>query len=86
MTTFENKCIILADFWVAFKSNPDFTEFYEYNDIGLPIAYALDNGIVKGTELSNRFVDETFDMLLAAFEIPEDTGFESLEDVLAIAG
>jgi hypothetical protein len=49
--------------------------------MGLPLAYALSEGIVKGTEMSDKFVDETFDLLLAGIGI-EDTGFESLDDVL----
>lgn len=84
MTSFENKCIILADFWMAFKSDSNFTEFYEYNDLGLPLAYAIDNGIVKATDMSNKFIEETFEMLLIALDITEDTGFESLDDVLAL--
>jgi hypothetical protein len=81
MTTFDNKCLILADLWLNYRSNEDFVDFIEYNDMGLPLAYALSEGIVKGTEMSDKFVDETFDLLLAGIGI-EDTGFESLDDVL----
>jgi hypothetical protein len=49
--------------------------------MGLPLAYALSEGIVKGTEFSDKFIDETFDLLLAGLSI-EDTGFDSLDDVL----
>ena len=80
-TTFENKCLILADLWLNYRNDDNFEDFIEYNDMGLPLAYALSEGIVKGTELSDKFIDETFDLLLRAIGI-EDTGFENLDDVL----
>ena len=84
-TTFENKCLILSDLWLNYRYDTEFVDFIEYNDMGLPLAYALSEGIVKGTELSDKFIDETFDLLLGGMEI-EDTGFESLDDLLSTGG
>ena len=81
MTTFDNKCAILADLWLNYRNDDNFEDFIEYNDMGLPLAYALSEGIVTGTELANKFIDETFDLLLSGIGI-EDRGFESLDDVL----
>ena len=81
MTTFDNKCLILSDLWLNYRSDEQFEDFITYNDMGLPLAYALSEGIVKGTDTSTKFIDETFDLLLAGLSI-EDTGFESLDDVL----
>jgi hypothetical protein len=81
-TTFDNKCAILADVWLNYRYDEQFLDFIEYNDMGLPLAYALSEGIVKGTDLSTTFIEETFGLLLAGLEI-EDTGFESLDDVLS---
>ena len=81
MTTFENKCVILADIWLNYRDDEKFEDFIAYNDMGLPLAYALAEGIVKGTEMSTKFVDETFDLLIAGLGI-EDTGFDNLDDVL----
>jgi hypothetical protein len=81
-TTFENKCVILSDLWLNYRNDEDFIDFIEYNDLGLPLAYALSEGIVNGTELSNKFIDETFDLLLAGLDV-EDTGFDSLDDVMS---
>jgi hypothetical protein len=81
-TTFDNKCAILADVWLNYRYDEQFLDFIEYNDMGLPLAYALSEGIVKGTDLSTTFIEETFGLLLAGLEI-DDTGFESLDDVLS---
>ena len=82
MTSFENKCSILADLWMDYRDDEEFKDFREYNDLGLPIAYALDHNIVGRQPMAEQFVDETFELLLAALEISEDTGFETLDDLL----
>jgi hypothetical protein len=83
-TLFSDKCQILAELWLGYRSEPEFEDFLEYNDLGLPIAYALANGIVKSTEMAERFVEETFDLLLAALEI-EDDGWDNLDQMLSIS-
>jgi hypothetical protein len=81
-TTYSNKASILADLWLNYRNDEEFLDFIEYNDIGLPLAYAIANDIVKSTDLAERFINETFDLFIAGLEI-EDTGFETLDDVLA---
>ena len=83
-TTYSNKVAILADLWLNYKSDENFADFIEYNDIGLPLAYAIDNDIVKTTELAEGFVNETFTLLLAGLEI-EDTGYDNLDELLSVA-
>jgi len=80
-TTFENKCSILSDLWLNYRDDDNFEDFIQYNDMGLPLAYALSEEIVKGTELSTKFIDETFDLLLTGLGV-DDIGFEDLEDLL----
>lgn len=81
-TTYANKCAILADLWMNYRNDEEFTDFIEYNDLGLPIAYAIDSEIVKSTEIAQRFIEETFSLLLAGLEIEQDAGYESLDDIL----
>jgi len=82
MTTFDNKCSILSDVWLNYRYDEQFTDFIEYNDMGLPLAYALSEGIVKSTETAEVFINETFDLLIAGLSL-DDTGFESLDDILS---
>jgi hypothetical protein len=81
-TDIETRTSILADFFIQYKGNASFSDFFVYNDLGLPLAYALDSGIVARTDLSDAFVNETFELLLEACDISEDDGFETLEDVV----
>lgn len=83
-TPFSNKCQILSDLWITYKGDEEFADFIEYSDLGLPLAYAISNDIVKSTDLAENFINETFDLLLAGLGI-EDTGFETLDDLLGIA-
>lgn len=85
-TTIENQTVILAELWLNYRQDEEFADFIEYNDIGLPLAYVIANDIVKPTDLSNRFIEETFALLLAGLEIEDtDEGFETIDDVFALA-
>jgi hypothetical protein len=81
-TLFSDKCQILAELWLNYRNEEQFEDFLEYNDLGLPIAYALANSIVKSTEMAERFVEETFDLLLASLEL-DDEGWENLDTMLS---
>ena len=85
MTTQENKAEILSELWINYKDDVNFEDFISYNDLGLPLAYAISMNIVKGTELSDKFINETFTLLLASLEV-EDQGFENLDDIFILAG
>jgi hypothetical protein len=80
-TTFSNKTIILADLWLNYRDDEEFQDFVDYNDLGLPLGYALSAGIVAPTPIAEQFIEETFALLLKGLEIEEDTGFESLDDI-----
>jgi len=84
-TTFEDKASILADLWLNYRQDEEFADFIEYNDIGLPLAYAIDNAIVNTTPIATNFIEETFALLLEGLGIQDDTGFENLDDLLESA-
>jgi hypothetical protein len=66
-----------------YRDDEEFKDFIEYNDLGLPLAYALSEGMFEKTEIVSTFINEAFDILLGGLGL-EDTGFESLEDMLDI--
>ena len=81
-TTYENKLSILSDLWMNCRDDEEFADFIDYCDIALPLAYCIKGGIVKSTDKAAAFIDEAFALLLNGLEIEEDTGFESLEELL----
>lgn len=83
-TTFENKCSILAELWMNYRNDQNFEDFISYNDLGLPLAYAIANKMAKVTETGSRFIVETFELLLASLEVV-DVGFDTLNDIFESA-
>lgn len=84
MTPFETQTQILADLWMDYRGDEEFQDFLEYNDLGLPLAYAISSGIVESSPLAKQYIEESFDLLLAGLKIEEDAGFDSLEDLLGL--
>jgi hypothetical protein len=83
-TNFLNKTSILAELWMNYRDDEGLQDFVEYNDLGLPLAYFLYNELVLPTKQSEIYIEETFGLLVAALEV-EDTGFESLDEMLGEA-
>lgn len=81
-THYSDKAAILAELWMGYRNDTEFIDFIEYNDLGLPLAYAVNEGIVASTDIAQRFIEETFDLFIAGLDL-EDTGFESLDDLLS---
>jgi hypothetical protein len=83
MTDFSNVCSILAKIYSDFRDDEAFEQFVEINDIGLPLAYFHADGLCEVSEQGARYIAMTWESLLEDFGV-EDTGFESLSDVLAV--
>lgn len=84
-TTFEAQTSILADLWMDYRGDEEFKDFLEYNDLGLPLAYAISSGIVESSPLAKQYIEETFSLLLASVNINEDLGYDSLDDIFGMA-
>ena len=73
MTSFSDKCGLLGELWVNYKEDKEFKEFISYNDLGLPLAYMVAEGLVsETTPLGDQYIDETFALFIAALEISEE--------------
>lgn len=81
-TTFEARCNILSELWMEYRDEVEFTDFVEYNDLGLPLAFLLDEGIVQATDRATMMINETFDLFLATLGREEDEGYDNLDDML----
>jgi len=79
-TTNEDKILILADLWTNYRTDPNFEDFIKYNDLGLPLAYAIENEIVDFHIEAMGFISETFNLLLTGLGLV-DTGFTSLTEM-----
>ncbi len=81
MTSFENKTRIIGQLWINFKTEDEWADFFEYNDMGLPLAFAFTEGIVNHTNTLEQYINETWFLFLEGLET-EDTGFGDLSELL----
>ena len=79
-TTFESKALILGQLWRHHKDAEELADFFAYNDIGVPLAFAFAEGIVNHTPSLEQYVNESFDLFLEQLNI-EDAGFYDLPDL-----
>jgi hypothetical protein len=84
-TIFENQAKILGNLYMNYKDEEEFEDFIEYNDVGLPLAYLMSEGLSIPTDDGVRYIQETWELFLGGLGI-EDTGFETLEDVFEVTG
>jgi hypothetical protein len=76
-----DKSGIMAELWMNYRDDKNFSDFFGYNDIGLPMSYYLAEGLI--TELSplgEQYIMESCDMFLAMLEVTEDD-VDSLIDI-----
>ncbi len=73
MVSMADKAGILGELWINFRDDEDFSNFIEYNDIGLPLAYYVAEGLVKEiSPLGEQYIVETFEMFIQAIELTEE--------------
>ena len=78
---FADKAGILGQLWIEFRGDEDFTDFIEYNDLGLPMSYMVAEGLIKEcSPTGESLIEETFVMFCELLEITEDD-FDVLEDI-----
>ncbi|MCF8135167.1 MAG: hypothetical protein K9J32_06700 [Synechococcus lacustris] len=80
-TTFENRALILGQLWLRLGSDSEWIDFFQYNDLGLPLAFSYAEGIINHTPTLEQYINETWDLLIEGLDV-EDTGFDNLEELL----
>ena len=80
-TDFSSKVDILGRFKVLYQDTDSVKDFFEFNDIGMPLAYLASEGLCDISEDGKKYIAETWDLFLASLGV-EDTGFEELDEVL----
>ena len=76
-----DKAAILSDFWLDYRNDPEWYDFFVYNDLGLPLSDAIANGLV--TQLSERgeaVIEETYTLLCNRLDIDPAESFDEPSD------
>lgn len=78
----KDKAILLVEFIQANFTDPSFEDFFDYNDLGLPLAVAFESDLCilndKGTEVLN----ETYDLMLEEYGVDKNKDYETLDDII----
>jgi hypothetical protein len=84
VTDFSDVVKILGDLYINYKEDKELADFFEFNDLGMPLAYLASEGLAQPSEDGNKYILETWAIFLAGLNI-EDTGFSSLDEVFKSA-
>jgi hypothetical protein len=60
----KDKATILVEFVQANFSDPRFEEFFDYNDLGLPLAIAVENELCTLNDKGTEVINETYERML----------------------
>jgi len=89
MTTFDSKADILTDLWINYRTDEQFADFFEYSDIGLPLAYAYQGGLVELSPIAIKIVEETYSIFIESLGLQEQEselqGWTNLDQVFTYA-
>lgn len=78
---FSTKCEILAELWIVFRDDSDFTRFINVNDVGLPLAYAQVNNLASN--VNEAIINQTWENLLEHCGIFDDeASLNNLQDII----
>jgi len=88
VTDFATQCVILGELYEGYKEEKDFRAFIEFNDLGLPLAYLISQGlVVEASDDGRRYIADTFEMFLQSIKLGQDDIIEgmTLDEVFALA-
>lgn len=86
MPNLETKVGILSDLYSNYKEDKGFREFVEYNDLGLPLAYFLNEGLALELSVDAiRYIEETWELFFTSLGVKEEniTNGMTLDELLA---
>ena len=80
-TPYDTKYAILSELWTNYKDDKQFKDFFEYNDLGLPLAFMIDQKIVESTPVAQVYIEETFEQLVELLGLDSDDEYGSIEEM-----
>jgi len=75
------KAEILIQFTQDSFNDDVFEEFFDYNDLGIPIAIALVQEMIILTDKGEELINETWNELCTMFGVDPEKEYESIDDL-----
>jgi hypothetical protein len=80
-TDFFIKCNLLAQVYLETRVNEEAKPFGEVHDVGLPMAYLQNEGLVSIKTKGKKYIEETWISFCNTLEIPPDDNYRTMEDI-----
>ena len=81
-TSLEDKAQIIVEFTQRFFSDFEYGDFFDYNDLGTPLAIAITQDMADLTESGREILEETWTNLCELFDADETSNYEQIEDLM----
>lgn len=75
---------IITDFTKMFAGLEIYQDFFEYNDLGVPLAIAFEADLCTLTQQGVEVISETYDELIKALQAPAGE-YSALDEIIAAA-
>jgi len=85
MIDFNRICDILSELWTGYKNDNRFQDFFEYNDIGLPLAFAISEKIIVPTDTAETYIKETWVLFCESLGLDSDEDYSELDEMFELA-
>ena len=78
----KSKAEILVQFTQDNYMTGEYDEFFDYNDLGIPLAIAVNQDMVILTDEGESCLEETWKDLCLLFDANPDDEYESIDDLM----
>ena len=78
----KDKSRIIVGFIQLHFNTPKYYEFFDYNDLGLPVAVAVDSEVCTLNDKGLEVLNETYDLLCDELGADKDEEYEFIDDMI----
>ena len=84
-TPFSTKCEILGTLWTFYKDTEqnNWKDFFGWADIGLPLAYAVWQGLATAKPEGKPLIEETWKVFCEMIDIDPEARYENLKAAMS---
>jgi hypothetical protein len=86
MTSIETKTQILNELYIEYSTDPEFQDFIEMHDLGIPLAVLITQGHATATPSGLKWIEADFDELCEEIGVDKYGDYDSLEEMFILEG
>ena len=78
----KQKSYLIVGFIEMHFNTPKYADFFDYNDLGLPLAVAVDSELCTLNDKGLEVLNETYDLLCEELGADKDEEYEFIDDMI----